>query len=136
MQSLYRSSRTLGPLLSSVAEMSPSSGSILTQLCTRGSELPSSSFALSHVRWASKKQGGSTQNGRESQPKHLGCKLFDNHACKAGSIIVRQRGTRFFPGVNTGMGTDHTIFAKIAGVVRFHTHPKTKKRTISVVDKA
>eukprot|EP00873_Tetraselmis_striata_P010046 jgi/Tetstr1/430310/TSEL_020135.t1 len=135
MFSLSRGARSAGGLLFGASQLgSSSAGACL------GAALPVLSkfsnvenpAAPAQVRWASKKQGGSTQNGRESRPKHLGCKLFDNQACKAGSIIVRQRGTRFFPGENTGMGTDHTIFAKVSGVVKFHTHPKTKKRTISV----
>ena len=66
---------------------------------------------------AQKKGGGSTRNGRDSQPKMLGVKVFGGQTIPAGSIIVRQRGTRFHAGVNVGMGKDHTLFAKIEGRV-------------------
>ena len=70
---------------------------------------------------AQKKGGGSTRNGRDSQPKMLGVKVFGGQTVPAGSIIVRQRGTRFHPGDNVGMGRDHTLFALIAGAVTFTT---------------
>lgn len=66
-----------------------------------------------------KKAGGSTQNGRDSVSKRLGVKVFGNQAVKAGGIIIRQRGTHYFPGKNTGMGKDHTIYASITGKVVF-----------------
>lgn len=66
-----------------------------------------------------KKAGGSSKNGRDSNAKRLGVKVFGEQAVKAGGIIVRQRGTKFFPGDNTGMGKDHTIFALIEGKVVF-----------------
>lgn len=68
---------------------------------------------------AHKKGVGSTRNGRDSNSQRLGTKVFGGQFCTAGSIIVRQRGTRFHPGVNVGMGRDHTIFATIDGKVRF-----------------
>ena len=68
---------------------------------------------------AHKKAGGSSRNGRDSQSKRLGVKRFGGQIVPAGSIIVRQRGTKFFPGFNVGMGKDHTLFAKISGVVKF-----------------
>ena len=68
---------------------------------------------------AQKKGGGSTRNGRDSQPKMLGVKVFGGQAIPAGSIIVRQRGTRFHAGDNVGMGKDHTLFALIDGKVSF-----------------
>lgn len=68
---------------------------------------------------AHKKGVGSSRNGRESHSKRLGIKLFGGQAAKAGNIIVRQRGTRHFPGVNVGMGKDHTLYALIDGVVTF-----------------
>ena len=68
---------------------------------------------------AHKKGVGSSRNGRESQAKRLGVKAFGGETVTAGSILVRQRGTKFKMGVNVGMGTDHTLFAKIAGKVRF-----------------
>ena len=68
---------------------------------------------------AHKKGGGSSSNGRDSNPKMLGVKEFDGEFVKAGSILVRQRGTKFKPGLNVGMGRDYTLFAKISGIVRF-----------------
>lgn len=73
-----------------------------------------------------KKAAGSTKNGRDSVAKRLGVKAFGGQTVKAGAIIVRQRGTKFFPGNNTGMGKDHTIFAKIDGKVVF-TEKRMKK---------
>jgi len=67
-----------------------------------------------------KKAGGSTKNGRDSQAKRLGIKVYGGQTIKAGSIIVRQRGTKYKPGENVGMGKDHTIFAMINGVVDFN----------------
>ncbi len=69
---------------------------------------------------AHKKGQGSSRNGRDSQPKMLGVKRFSGQFVSGGTIIVRQRGTRFFPGPNVGLGRDHTLFAKIAGIVEFH----------------
>ena len=69
---------------------------------------------------AHKKAGGSTRNGRDSESKRLGVKAYGGQAVSAGSIIVRQRGTKFYPGTNVGMGKDHTLFALEEGVVRFH----------------
>ena len=68
---------------------------------------------------AHKKGQGSSRNGRDSQPKMLGVKRFDGQFVTGGSILVRQRGTKFYPGVNVGMGRDHTLFAKIDGIVEF-----------------
>lgn len=68
---------------------------------------------------AHKKAGGSSRNGRDSQSKRLGVKKFGNEAVLAGNIIVRQRGTKWHPGTNVGMGVDHTIFATCDGVVSF-----------------
>jgi large subunit ribosomal protein L27 len=69
---------------------------------------------------AHKKGQGSSRNGRDSQPKMLGVKRFSGQFVSGGSIIVRQRGTRFYPGVNVGIGRDHTLFAKVDGIVQFH----------------
>jgi large subunit ribosomal protein L27 len=69
---------------------------------------------------AHKKAGGSSRNGRDSESKRLGVKKFGSEAVRAGNIIVRQRGTKWHPGVNVGMGTDHTLFALEAGVVAFN----------------
>ena len=68
---------------------------------------------------AQKKGGGSTRNGRDSQPKMLGVKAFGGELISAGSIIVRQRGTKFHPGTNVGLGKDHTLFALTDGSVAF-----------------
>ena len=77
---------------------------------------------------AHKKAGGSTRNGRDSQSKRLGVKVFGGQAINAGGIIVRQRGTKFRAGLNVGIGKDHTLFAKASGVVRFvQKGPQNKK---------
>ncbi len=70
---------------------------------------------------AHKKAGGSSRNGRDSESKRLGVKLFGGQNATAGNIIVRQRGTKFFPGDNVGIGKDHTLFATAAGAVKFIT---------------
>ena len=81
---------------------------------------------------AHKKAGGSSRNGRDSESKRLGVKKFGGEAVLAGNIIVRQRGTKWHPGVNVGMGTDHTLFAKVEGKVEFRA--KANGRTyISVL---
>ena len=82
---------------------------------------------------AQKKGGGSTRNGRDSQPKMLGVKVFGGQAIPAGSIIVRQRGTRFHAGDNVGMGKDHTLFAKSVGKVKFAIKGELQRRTVSIV---
>ena len=81
---------------------------------------------------AHKKGQGSSRNGRDSQPKMLGVKRFAGQFVTGGSIIVRQRGTRFFPGTNVGIGRDHTLFAKIDGVVQFRDRG-AKGRFVSIV---
>ena len=81
---------------------------------------------------AHKKGLGSSKNGRDSQSKRLGVKLFDGQEVKAGMILVRQRGTRFRPGTGTGIGRDDTIFAKRDGRISFRS--SGEKRTISIVD--
>jgi large subunit ribosomal protein L27 len=81
---------------------------------------------------AQKKGGGSTRNGRDSQPKMLGVKAYGGQAVPAGSIIVRQRGTRFHPGTNVGMGRDHTLFALVDGVVQFRTRGPLNRQTVNV----
>ena len=77
---------------------------------------------------AHKKGGGSTKNGRDSNSKRLGVKRYDNQLVSAGSILVRQRGTRIHPGNNVGLGKDHTLFALIDGVVKFEHKTRAKKR--------
>jgi len=77
---------------------------------------------------AHKKAGGSSRNGRDSAGRRLGVKRFGGQEVRAGSILVRQRGTKISPGENVGLGRDHTIFAKIDGVVQFESKGKDKKR--------
>ena len=77
---------------------------------------------------ASKKGVGSSKNGRDSESKRLGVKRADGQVVNAGSILVRQRGTKFHPGANVGRGGDDTLFAKIDGVVKFEKEGKTRKR--------
>ena len=81
---------------------------------------------------AHKKGVGSSKNGRESASKRLGVKIWGGQTCKAGNIIVRQRGTAYFPGNNIGMGSDHTLFALVDGIVCFKRGRKDK-RTVSVI---
>ncbi len=82
---------------------------------------------------AHKKAGGSTRNGRDSNAKRLGVKRFGGQMVTGGNIIVRQRGTHFHPGVNVGIGKDHTIFAKVDGRVVFEVKGPRKRKYISVV---
>ena len=81
---------------------------------------------------AQKKGGGSTRNGRDSQPKMLGVKAFGGELISAGSIIVRQRGTKFHPGTNVGINKDHTLFALVDGHVTFAVKGMLNKHTVSV----
>lgn len=77
---------------------------------------------------AHKKGGGSSRNGRDSNSKRLGVKSYDTQLVKAGTIIVRQRGTKIYPGNNVGMGRDHTLFALTNGTVKFANSPNGRKR--------
>jgi len=77
---------------------------------------------------AHKKGVGSSRNGRDSNPQYLGVKRFDGEMVNAGTIIVRQRGTKLHPGNNVGKGSDDTLFAKITGVVKFERYDKTRKQ--------
>ena len=81
---------------------------------------------------AHKKAGGSTRNGRDSNAKRLGVKRFGGQIVKAGNILVRQRGTRFHPGVNVGCGKDHTLFATADGTVVFETKGPKNRKFISI----
>jgi len=81
---------------------------------------------------AHKKAGGSTRNGRDSHSKRLGVKCFGGETVRAGNIIVRQRGTQFHPGVNVGCGHDHTLFAKVDGVVTFETKGPKNRKFVSI----
>jgi len=82
---------------------------------------------------AHKKAGGSTRNGRDSQSKRLGVKRYGGQEVLAGSIIVRQRGTHFHPGVNVGCGKDHTLFAKADGVVKFVIRGSKSRKFVDVM---
>jgi large subunit ribosomal protein L27 len=82
---------------------------------------------------AQKKGGGSTRNGRDSQPKMLGVKVFGGQTVSAGSIIVRQRGTKFHPGTNVGVGRDHTLFALVDGQVSFAVKGAQNRHTVNVI---
>ena len=82
---------------------------------------------------AQKKGGGSTRNGRDSKPKMLGVKAFGGETVTAGAIIVRQRGTKFHPGSNVGIGKDHTLFALADGAVSFAVKGALSKHTVSVL---
>jgi len=81
---------------------------------------------------AQKKGGGSTRNGRDSKPKMLGVKAFGGQSISAGSIIVRQRGTKFHAGTNVGVGKDHTLFALVDGQVSIAVKGELNKQTVSV----
>ncbi|NBC22584.1 MAG: 50S ribosomal protein L27 [Gammaproteobacteria bacterium] len=83
---------------------------------------------------AHKKAGGSSKNGRDSESKRLGVKLFGGQSVVAGNILVRQRGTRFHPGTNVGIGRDHTLFAKADGRVLFEKKGPQGRKYVSVVD--
>ena len=82
---------------------------------------------------AHKKAAGSSRNGRESESKRLGVKIFGGQQIRAGNIIVRQRGTHFHPGVNVGLGRDHTLFAKATGKVKFETRGPKNRKFVSVL---
>lgn len=81
---------------------------------------------------AHKKAAGSTNNGRDSNPKYLGVKMYGGQKVNAGNIIVRQRGTQFHPGLNVGIGRDHTLFALKEGVIRFGKKGKNYRRVVNV----
>jgi len=82
---------------------------------------------------AHKKGVGSSRNGRDSNPKYLGVKIYGGQAIEAGNIIVRQRGTQFHPGPGVGLGRDHTLYALVDGTVAFATRGPKRQRTVSVV---
>ncbi len=85
---------------------------------------------------AHKKAGGSSRNGRDSQAKRLGVKAFGGELISAGSIIIRQRGSRVHPGDNVGMGKDHTLFALVDGHVKFAVKGSHQRKTASIVPPA
>jgi large subunit ribosomal protein L27 len=82
---------------------------------------------------AHKKGGGTTRNGRDSESKRLGVKVYGGQDINAGGIIVRQRGTRLHPGENVGLGKDHTLFALVDGKVKFLVKGPTQRKTVVVV---
>lgn len=82
---------------------------------------------------AHKKAGGSTRNGRDSNPKYLGVKRYGGEDVSAGNIIVRQRGTRFHAGLNVGLGHDHTLFAKVDGTVKFAVRGARSRKFVDVI---
>ena len=82
---------------------------------------------------AHKKAGGSTRNGRDSEAKRLGVKMYGGEVARAGNILIRQRGTEFHPGKNVGMGKDHTLFALVDGVVKFDIKGAKNRRHINIV---
>jgi large subunit ribosomal protein L27 len=82
---------------------------------------------------AHKKSGGSSKNGRDSNAQRLGVKRFDGQLVTAGSILVRQRGTRFHPGENVGLGRDFTLWARIDGVVKFSPYAKGRRKQVSIL---
>ncbi|MEW6444542.1 MAG: 50S ribosomal protein L27 [Pseudomonadota bacterium] len=82
---------------------------------------------------AHKKAAGSSRNGRDSESKRLGVKLYGGQAAVAGNIIVRQRGTQFHPGTNVGCGKDYTLFAKVDGTIKFEVKGPKNRRFVSVI---
>ena len=82
---------------------------------------------------AHKKAGGSSRNGRDSRSKRLGVKRYGGQLVAAGSIIIRQRGTRVHPGDNVGIGKDHTLYAKVNGTIQFKLKGPARRQTVSVV---
>ena len=84
--------------------------------------------------FAHKKGGGSTSNGRDSAGRRLGAKLADGQFAKAGSIIYRQRGTKIHAGDNVGIGNDHTLYAKVDGIVKYERLGKTNKKVSVVIE--
>lgn len=82
---------------------------------------------------AHKKAGGSTRNGRDSKPKYLGVKRYGEQLVNAGEILVRQRGTRFHAGEGVGCGRDHTLYARVTGIVKFVIKGANNRKYVSVV---
>ncbi len=82
---------------------------------------------------AHKKAGGSSRNGRDSESKRLGVKVFGGETVNAGQILIRQRGTRVHPGPNVGMGRDHTLYARMPGTVLYGIKGENSKRVVSIV---
>ena len=83
---------------------------------------------------AHKKAGGSSRNGRDSKAKRLGVKVFGGERVNAGQILVRQRGTRVHAGTNVGIGRDHTLYARVGGLVQYRVRGEDRNNTVSVVE--
>ncbi|PRW56434.1 50S ribosomal L27 isoform A [Chlorella sorokiniana] len=136
MQRLAAATRQLGLQLARGVEAASARSAAAAEACSSscggGSGGAAAGVQWQQLRWASKKQGGSTQNTKDSLPKYLGVKLFGGQRCRPGNIIVRQRGTEFHPGANVGMGRDHTIFSLVEGRVKFSRDPRTKRRVVGV----
>lgn len=104
---------------------------MIRSLANRSSSVAANTNTIVVRGMATKKAGGSTNNGRDSIGRRLGVKILHNQPAKAGSILVRQRGQKFRAGDNVGMGTDHTLFSKIAGVVRMEKMQLTLGRNMN-----
>jgi len=111
-----------------------SSSSLLSINTTAEHVLCALTSSFQQIRFASKKAGGSTSNGRDSNPKFLGIKKYGGELVRPGNIIARQRGTKWHPGENCGIGTDHTLYSLVDGKVKF-TKNRVKGRTIVNVEK-
>ncbi|TMW69849.1 hypothetical protein Poli38472_002005 [Pythium oligandrum] len=109
-------------------------GRVVGRSFLEGANTSTDSMYTISRRWASKKAGGSTKNGRDSESKRLGLKKFGGEKVLAGNIIVRQRGTKYHIGRGVGIGKDHTIFATRDGYVRFWYNVPKKRQEVSVKD--
>ncbi|KAG2181197.1 hypothetical protein INT43_008779 [Umbelopsis isabellina] len=127
----------MSSILSQVQALRPKLATGATSSLFSHAQLPSRATMSAdkmQIRWATKKSGGSTRNGRDSAGRRLGVKKFGGQEVIPGNIIVRQRGTTFHPGDNVGMGKDHTIFALQPGYVHFYKDPtQPKRRFVGVV---
>ncbi|PRQ19873.1 putative ribosomal protein L27 [Rosa chinensis] len=106
-----------------------------TSVYSSASDVTGEGLSLMFRRWATKKQAGSSKNGRDSLPKNLGVKKFGGERVIPGNIIVRQRGTRFHPGNYVGLGKDHTLFALKEGTVKFEKHKLSGRKWVHVEPK-
>lgn len=106
-----------------------------TPVYSSASDVTGERLSLMFRRWATKKQAGSSKNGRDSLPKNLGVKKFGGERVIPGNIIVRQRGTRFHPGNYVGLGKDHTLFALKEGTVKFEKHKLSGRKWVHVEPK-
>jgi large subunit ribosomal protein L27 len=103
---------------------------LFSRLACQQAQTATATIKLATRTMATKKAGGSSTNGRDSAGRRLGVKVYGGQAAKAGSIIVRQRGQRFRAGENVGMGRDHTLFAKQAGIVKMTKLENNKRRNV------